>query len=421
MHPKLRTIASLLFLIWMIPALALAERQATLVGKVVDPAGKPIPGVTVTVTSPEIPDFKQIETTDRKGVFTIDFSKIDVTYQYRFDKAGYQSVQSSQRWVRPTTEMHDFTMPLATVETATVQDSAPASTSAPAVEAFNTGLAAFKAKDYATAEAKFKEVVVHDPNLRQAWEALAVVQLQLEHNQDAAAAAEKAMALGSTQESVLQARWQAYRNLKDEVKAAEALKDLDRIGRRAEEAKKIYNEAVALVKTGDNTGAFTKFQEALAIDPNLQVATLGLATAAVKIGKNAEAEAVAETILKSDPKNEAAVRIRYNAALALGDKAKLIDALVGLASYEPVPARDGLLRLAFEAYDANDLVAAKDRFGKALQIDPNYPQAYYFLGVINASQGATAEAKKQIERFLQLAPNDPEANSAREMLKYLGK
>ncbi len=41
--------------------------------------------------------------------------------------------------------------------------------------------------------------------------------------------------------------------------------------------------------------------------------------------------------------------------------------------------------------------------------------------MINASKGANAAAKKQLERFLQLAPNDPEANSAREMLKYLGK
>lgn len=84
----------------------------------------------------------------------------------------------------------------------------------------------------------------------------------------------------------------------------------------------------------------------------------------------------------TDPKNEAAIRVRYNACLSLGDKA---------------------------------------RFGKVLQVDPNYPQAYFYLGVINVGQGATAEAKSRIERFLQLAPKDPEADSAREMLKYLSK
>ncbi|MGZ8833958.1 MAG: tetratricopeptide repeat protein, partial [Thermoanaerobaculia bacterium] len=133
------------------------------------------------------------------------------------------------------------------------------------------------------------------------------------------------------------------------------------------------------------------------------------------------AATAAEALLKTDPTNEGAVRVRYNAALALGDKAKLVDALMGLAAFEPVIGRDGLLQLAFEAYDANDLVVAKERFSKVLQVDPNYPQAYYYLGVINAGQGAMAEAKRQIERFLQLAPKDPEANSARDMLKYLSK
>ncbi|MGZ8797978.1 MAG: tetratricopeptide repeat protein, partial [Thermoanaerobaculia bacterium] len=193
------------------------------------------------------------------------------------------------------------------------------------------------------------------------------------------------------------------------------------VGRRTEEAKKIHNDAVALVKAGDPVGAFAKFQEALNVDPNLQVSLLGLATAGVKIGRNKEAATAAETILKTDPKNEAAIRIRYNAALSLGDKERLIDALMGLAAFEPVIARNGLLQLAFEAYDANDLVVAKERFSKVLQVDPNYPQAYYYLGVINAGQGAMAEAKRQIERFLQLAPKDPEANSARDMLKYLSK
>ncbi len=417
---RIRTIASILLFVALVPTIALAATKATLVGKIVDPSGKPVEGVTVTVTSPDLPNFKAITTTDRKGVFTVDFEKIEVTYQYRFDKTGFQSTESQQTWHREGTEFHDWTMPLAAVAAPTVQG-VPTSTSAPAVEAFNTGLAAFKTKDYATAEPKFKEAVANDPNLRQAWEALAVVQLELGHNQDAAASGDKAVALGSTQESVLQARWQAYRNLKDETRAAEALKDLERIGRRAEEAKKVHNEAVALAKAGDNAGAFAKFQEAVNIDPNLQVAQLGLATAASKIGKNAEAEAAAEAILESDPKNEAAVRIRYNAALALGDKAKLISALEGLAVYEPTTGRDGLLRLAFEAYDANDLNVARDRFTAAVAIDPNYGPAYYYLGVINASQGKNGEARKQLQRFLELAPKDREADSAREMLKYLGK
>ncbi|MCX6027654.1 MAG: tetratricopeptide repeat protein, partial [Chloroflexi bacterium] len=283
------------------------------------------------------------------------------------------------------------------------------------------GVTALKARDYATAEAKFKEAVGHDPKLLQAWAALSAVQVQTRHNQEAAEAAEKAMALGSMDEAVLLSRWQAYRNLKDEAKAAEALKDLEKVGRRAEEAKKIHNEAVALVKAGDNAGAFAKFQEALTVDPTLQASLLGLATAGLKIGRNAEAATAAEAILKADPKNEAALRLRYNACLSLGDKERLIDSLVGLAAVEPAVARNGLLKLAFEAYDDNDRVRAKERVLKVLEVDPNQPLAHYYLALVYVNEGATKEAISHLERFLTLAPNSPEAENAREMLKQLAK
>ena len=419
MSTKLRTIALLLVLIWVVPGMAHAARKARVVGRLVDPEGKPIAGVAVTATSPDLPKFREVRTTDKRGVFIVDFEQVGVTYQYRFEKVGYQLLEVQQTWDLEGTERFEWTMQLGS--TVAAADAPAASASAPAIAAYNAGIGAFKARDFATAEAKFKEAIGHDPDLRQGWGALSSAQLELARYQEAAEAAEKAIALGSTDEAVFMARWQAYKNLGDEAKAAEALKDLEATGRRAEEAKRIHNEAVALVKAGDDAGAFARFQEALEVDANLQESLLGLATAGVKIGRNAEAAAAAETILKADPDNEAALRVRYNACLGLGDEEKLLDSLVALATFEPKIARDGVLKLAFDAYDRNDLVAARTRFLKVLQLDPNQPQAHYYLGVISASQGAREEAKKYLERFLQLAPNDPEADSAREMLKYLSK
>ena len=241
-----RTMTWLLLLMCLVPGLAFAERVATAIGKVLDPDGKPIPGVVVTVTSPQIPSFKDVETTDKRGMFSVDFSQIDVTYQYRFDMPGYQTLEVKQEWHSEDTEVFQWTMHPAAP---TVVGSAPpASTSEAAILAFNAGVLAARAKDYATAEAKFKEAVGHDPKLPQGWGQLSVVEVELGHDKEAAEAAEKAVALGSTDESVLTARWKAYRNLKDEAKAAEALKDLQKIGRQTEEAKKIHNDGAALVE-----------------------------------------------------------------------------------------------------------------------------------------------------------------------------
>ena len=50
-------------------------------------------------------------------------------------------------------------------------------------------MAAFEAKDWATAETKIEEALEHDPELRQAWEALSVIELEQGHYGEATQAA----------------------------------------------------------------------------------------------------------------------------------------------------------------------------------------------------------------------------------------
>jgi tetratricopeptide (TPR) repeat protein len=413
-----RTMAWLLVLMLVNPGFGFAQKKGRLIGKVVDPDGKPIQGVVVTVTSPQVSGFKEVQTTDKKGNFIVDFRQVDVTYHYRFVKEGYQTLEADQEWQLEGTDRFQWTMQPGTAVAAGGQP--PVSTSEPAVTAYNAAVAALKTKDYATAATKFTEAVGYDPNLVLGWAALSMVSVQTGHNREAAEAAEKAIALGSREAAVYQARWEAYRNLKDDTRAAEALQDLEKVGRASEEAKKIHNQGVALAKAGDNAGALAKFQEAVKIDPALAASQIGLANAALKLGRNEEAASAAEAALKVDPKNEAALRVRYNACLALGDPRRLASALVGLAAVEPAIARNGLLKLAFDAYDANQNAEAKERFLKVLEVDSSQAQAHYYLALIYVNEGNAAEARTHLERFLALTPNAQEAATAKEMLKQLG-
>jgi len=414
---KGRRVALLLALMSTVSGMAPAARQGRLIGKVVDPEGRPIPGVTVTTTCAEIPDFRQVTTTNDKGIFKVDFERVNVVYRYQFEKAGQVTLRVEQKWTLEDTERHEFKMSPA--EATAADNRPPASTSSAAILAFNAGVLAFKAKNYPTAGAKFEEALTHDPYLRPAWAALSQVYLEQKRYREAADAADKAIALGSKDEPVLMARWEAYRRLGDEAKAAQAREDLDRFSRLSEEAKRIHNEGVALSKAGDDAGAFSKFQDALAIDPGFEPALIGLATTGLKIGRAAEAEAAAETVLKADPQNEQAIRIRYNASLKLGDRAKIVESLVGLAAVEPAMARDGLFKLASAAYESDDSVNAKIGFGKVLELDPNHARSHFFLGLILMREGAKQEAKSHLERFLELAPGDPDAATAKDALRYL--
>jgi Tfp pilus assembly protein PilF len=424
MTTELRRIAWLLVLLLTVPGLASAVRQGRLIGKVVDPEGRPIPGVTVTTTCAEIPSLKEVTTSNDKGIFIVDFPRIDIVYVYQFEKAGHVTLRIEQKWTLEGTERHEFKMDPAPVTTTEAQPppastSTSTSTSSQAITAFNAGVLAFKGKDHTTARAKFEEALSYDPTLRQAWVALSQIHLEQKRYREAADAAEKAIALGATDESVLRSRWEAYRNLGDEAKAAKARQDLEKLGRLTEEAKRIHNEGVALAKGGDDAGAFAKFKEALAIDPGFQPALLGLATTSLKIDRAAEAAAAAETLLKADPQNVQAIRIRYNASLKLGDRAMIVDSLVGLAAVDRVMALDSLFKLGAAAFDSDDTVHAKETLGKVLALDPNHPRSHYLLGLILMREGAKQEAKSHLERFLELAPNDPDAGTARDALRYM--
>lgn len=413
-----RRIAWLLLMVLAIPGVAFAAREGRLIGKVVDAQGKPIAGVTVTATSKDIADFQKVTTTDAKGIFMVDFDRINVLYRYRFEKAGYVTAEAEQNWGVVGTERHEFTMHAA--EAPVLDQGPPASASNTAIAAFNQGVRAFEAKDYSTARARFEEALRHDPNLRQAWSALSLVHLEQKRYQQAAEAAEKAIALGAADQAVLRTRWEAYRNLGDAAKTQAAREALEKAGRMEEEAKRIHNEGVALTKVGDDQEALTKFQQAVEIDPNLQQAWLALAVTGLKAGRAAEAAAAARKILETDPQHQEALRIQYNAALQTGDEDKIVDALLALAAIDRTVARDNLFKLAAKTFDAEDIVRAKERFTKVLALDPNHPRSNYYLGVILVREGARKEARSHLERFIRLAPNDPDAATAKGLLSYLG-
>ncbi len=414
-----KSILAVSFIVLLITAgTAEAVRKGRLVGRVEDPDGNPIEGVTVHATSDDVPDFNEIRVTDNKGVFKLDFDEINVVYTYVFSKAGYLTLKTEQTWQKDGTARHTFT--LTPGDDAVMGEGAPVTASSEAATAYNAGVKAFDAKDFATAETKFSEAVAADPELRQGWVALSLIALDQKHYQKAVEAAEKAIELGSTDPAVLRTRWEAYRQLGDEEMTAKAQADLERAGQLAEEAKRIYNEGIGLLKQDNKEGAFAKFQEALTANPNLEPALFAVATTGLEIGNPAASAEACETLLKEDPQNADALRLRYNAALALDDPEMVIDALVALAPIEPEAAKQNLWLLAMTAYDANQMDVAKSRFEKVLEVDPNNAKAHYLLGLIYlGDETAKAETRAHLERFLELAPDDPDADAARDILSYL--
>jgi regulator of sirC expression with transglutaminase-like and TPR domain len=53
--------------------------------------------------------------------------------------------------------------------------------------------------------------------------------------------------------------------------------------------------------------------------------------------------------------------------------------------------------------------------------NPEYPDGYYYRGLVRLNNQDNAAAVADFKRFLELAPEHPKAAEAREFLSYLEK
>lgn len=425
MRLKLHTaILGLLLALACAGSLWASSGEGRILGTVIDKDGNPLKGVKVTITSPDLSDYRVEMTTKKNGTFSVVFAKAYLNYNYRFELEGYQTLETTFKTnldgtTRAKFELAEVNSVPVPSDASTPDGSLQVAVSAGAIALFNEGVAAYQAKDLATAKSKFEEALGKDPNLYQAHTALAEIYLEEGQFQLAADTAAETLAENSTDAAALRVRYDAFQKMGDTAKAQEVAEALKAAGSDTEAAKAIYNEGVDLNKAGDHAGAIAKFQQAAQMDPNLAPAYLALATLYMGAGNAQEAAAAAEKLHQLDPSNAAGLRLRRDAYTALGDDEKLRDALVDLASVEPGESVEGLFNLGIKLYNGGATKQALSMFQSAVDIQPNYAKAHYYLGLcfVNTNQGALA--KEHLQRFIDLAPDDSEAGLAKEMLSYL--
>lgn len=193
-----------------------------------------------------------------------------------------------------------------------------------------------------------------------------------------------------------------------------------------EKAVLAYNEGVEILKKGDNAAALARFEQAATLDPKLPESHAVVAELSLELGEHAKALAAADRYLELRPGDARGLQARYDALKAMGDKEKARQALEALATADR--SLDTAVRLYNEGAEATrtgDLDQAAVWFGYALAVapeDPRFIKGHYVVGLTYAKSEKAedkAKAREHLEAFLRLAPNDPDAGSAKEMLEYL--
>lgn len=413
---------STLLTVVFVAAPALAVTQGRIMGEVVDENGEPIPGVSITITTPELTDYKDELKTNKKGRFTAVFLDATKNYMFKFEKDGYRTLEEPVKPQVGANRRVTFNMPSYRAqpaqETSEVPTGAAARGLTEAQKVFNEGVVAAQEGDVETALAKFEEAATMDPELMQAHLARAGAYLDQDRYQEAANAAETALEIEPQEVRAMEIAYDAYSGLGEQEKMELYLTKLQETG--IDISVRLFNAGVAALNVGDNKTAAEKFQAALAEDPELTPAYSALAVALIGLERYEEALQAADQALQREPDNARAMRMRYQALRLLDRLDEASEAFQKLSSNDQIEALKLQYDNALDLFNAGQTEEAVKVLEAIVTAKPDHARAHYILGLSYTNLANNAAARTHFEKFIELAPDDPDAGTAREMLQYLG-
>ena len=175
-----------------------------------------------------------------------------------------------------------------------------------------------------------------------------------------------------------------------------------------------FNEGATLANEGKDPEALAKFTEAVTVRPDLIAGWGALAKVNLRLKKYDAAIAAADKVLAIDNEETDMMAVLYEAYTAKGDKTKA-------AEYrKKLPANpSSLFNDAARAINAGKDGEAEPLLKQAVVADATFAQAYYELGMLYVRSGKNADARTNLEKYLELQPTGKDSATAKEMLKYV--
>jgi tetratricopeptide (TPR) repeat protein len=394
-----------------------SAQMARISGVVVDPNGRPIPGATLTISTPNSESFEMVKSTNKKGKVTLSFTNVEWQYLLRIEKEGYQTRSEPLDLTIGGTIRAEWTL-LPGGSDAAADGKTGDGGGNKAVRTFNEGVEAQRLGDLDLATQKYREAAEIDPGLAAAHTALSAVAILQEDYQAAAAAAESALETDPSDTRAMQLRFDAYRLAGDKERAAEAAKALREIGDLDQAAGRIFNEGVDAFQAGDSATAISKFEQAVQLDPELVSAYVALAQLYVTEGAPAEAGVVAAKALEREPDNVRALKLRFDAARLIGDQDSAADMLERLVELDPEWMGTVLFDHAGKLFNANQPAAAAFELEYIVKAKPELARAHFMLGMALFNIGRAEEGSVHLQKFIELSPDDPDVEIANGLLSY---
>lgn len=190
-------------------------------------------------------------------------------------------------------------------------------------------------------------------------------------------------------------------------------------------ANSVPPEAVAAVKAGEDFMAQGKYKEAVAeferaqalLPEHIQLKQ-ALAQAYYKAGQPKPAVALLKQVHAAQPDNAGVVLLLINLLLETEqfDEGK---ALLASLPAGTITDPTALVNIGILFLNKSRLADAYTYFDKAVTLDPNRGETYYYRGLVLLQQQKMKEAKADLQKVGTLAPTSTEAEDAKALLAQM--
>lgn len=192
--------------------------------------------------------------------------------------------------------------------------------------------------------------------------------------------------------------------------------------------KKVFEEGVALSSAGKHDEAIAKFNEAIAVSASCYDCynNIGYSYAQKKDWDKAEAAYKKSTELKPDDATaHSGLATVYNAErkfdLAAEEGSKATQLASNLSASGGGGSADAEYNQGVILWNSGKIAEAKKAFESAVAANPNHAEAHYQLGMALVNEGNMAGAATEFETYLKLAPEGPNAATAKSLVAQLKK
>lgn len=181
----------------------------------------------------------------------------------------------------------------------------------------------------------------------------------------------------------------------------------------------VFNEGVAALEAENLPTALEKFKRASEIDPGFENALNAVSLTAFELEEFAVAADAAEKLLQLQPENVDVISIAYISELMIRDFERAIPAARRLAEAKPELVTDQMVQHAQVMFNENEYAGSRALLEIVIEKAPEFAPAYLQLGLTCNAMVDKDCAVAALGKFLELAPDDPEAATATSLLEFL--